>query len=217
MSIIWIILGVLWIVVLAIIIYSVIWVLANLSKGRKDPEHFEKIKQKSDEQIRKNDEQIRKNDERVRRNDERIQQHCERIQQNDEYLEKNEKVRKVLREINILTTRNAFTQEEMKEITRLSNHSAELTKNNTDLSEPILGLLDESTKLTKRETAIITTFREKKRDELQPELEELGRRIQEIVVQIEELEVQKDTRQLEIDIVDAELAKWAELGRSRLT
>jgi len=210
MLMLWIILGIVGLVVLAVVIYSVIWVFVNLSKGRKDPEHFEKIKQKSEDQIRKNDEQIRKNDERVQRNLEQAQQ-CQKI------IEKNKISRKAQRSINNLATQNVFSEEEMGTITQLTNRATELLDNNTALLDSDIALTDESIKMIKRQTQIIGTFRDKKRDELQPELEELDIKIQEVEAQIAELNVQTQAQRIEIDATNAELAKWAELGRSRLS
>ena len=210
MSIFWIILGIVGLVVLAVIIYSVIWVFANLSKGRKDPEHFEKMKQKSEEQIRKNDEQIRKNDER-------IQELHEQNRQDDEYLAQNKQSRKVLAELNTLAARNIFTEDEMREITKLSNCSAELSRSHTALLASDGMLITKGTKITRRQTQIATTFREKKRDELQPELEELDAKVRELDAQSATLNEQIQAQRLEIYAVDSAIEKWVELGRSRLS
>ena len=210
MSIFWIILGIVGLVVLAVIIYSVIWVFANLSKGRKDPEHFEKIQQKSQEQIRKNDEQIRKNDER-------IQELHEQNRQDDEYLAQNKQSRKVLAELNTLAARNIFTEDEMREITKLSNCSAELSRSHTALLASDGMLITKGTKITRRQTQIATTFREKKRDELQPELEELDAKVRELDAQSATLNEQIQAQRLEIYAVDSAIEKWVELGRSRLS
>ena len=211
MLIVWIVLGIVGLIVVSFLIWSVIWV-----RKLTHPELAEQTTKQLKDRIRLGEDRIQQGEERIRHGDGSIQKSNEYIRQCKEMIARDKKAGKNQQVLEGLIARNVFGETEMKEITVLVSRGTALVERDRELSMPIGVLTDESTKMTKRSTNLILTVREKKRDEVQPELDELDAKIPEIDAQINELRAQQQARQPEIMAMYAEVEKWIAVGQSRL-
>ena len=221
------------VIVGSITLVAIISTMLDWNRAKKDPTYLDNKIQRLQEGIEQDQERIRQSDnrkerhrEQVKRNNEWIARNKKQMEKDKAFVAKNDKSMRDIAQLKLLIQQGVFNAEEVTSIESLANNPVFdefviRTNLTTAAYNENSKILESDTKLTNETTKVLlgnlggNEKSDVKLAELDKQLQESSRKMKEQEKEILELEAHAAELHPEIDAIDAEIAKWLELGQSR--